>query len=150
MIEGMDRDGYGYAPGETGIDRLLADFRTLSPLGVARAAGGWDKHVEPDHTRFHEAERTALRALENADRAPGWEDLRRSLFELTEGRVAMVAWQAEHGDIGHKAEQAAYGAALAIFSNDLIDRKTYTTLVGSMAEALPWLMTSPPAGVAES
>ena len=144
MISAMDRDGYGYSPDDSGVQRLLEDFRTLSPAGVQRAAAGWDKHVEPDHTSFHAAERAAIKAVETADRGVGWEELHSSLFHLTEGRTAMIAWQTEHGDVGHKAENAAYGAALAVYAAAVIDRATYRTLVAPMAEAIPWLETSPP------
>ena len=146
----MDSDGYGYKPTDSNVGRLLDDLRTLSPAGVERAAGGWDRHVEPDHSKFHEAERTAIRALEAADRATDWEQLHHSLFNLTEGRAALIAWQAEHGDVGHRAENAAYGAALAVCSADLIESKTYQTLVQAMAEAMPWLLTSPPVGATEN
>ena len=137
----MDQDGYGYTPEERGPERLLADLRTLSPLGIARAAGGWTKHVEegnPD--RFHEAEKAALKALEAANLAPAWEDLRRQILDLTEGRTSLVAWRAEHGDIGHKAENAVLGATLGVVARDQIDRKDYQVLVSAAAEALPWLL----------
>jgi hypothetical protein len=146
----MDADGYGYRPDERGIARLLQDFRTLSPAGIERAAQGWRHHAGPDPSAIRGAEQAALRALEKAERAPDWEDLRRSLFQLTEGRQAMVAWKAEHGEIGHHAESAADAAALAVFGAALIDRDTYLTLVEPMADALPWLTTSAPATAAPS
>jgi hypothetical protein len=136
----MDADGYGYKPDEKGPARLLEDLRTFSPAGIARAAAGWDAHAADRLTRFRDAERTALRTLEEADRAPAWEDLRRAILDLTEGRASLVAWRAEHGDIGHEAENAVLGAALGVLARDKIDRKGYETLVRPLAEALPWLL----------
>jgi hypothetical protein len=137
----MDVDGYGYKPDERGPGRLLEDLRTLSPLGISRAAGGWAKHVEEGSPeRFREAEKVALKALEEANLAPAWENLRRQILDLTEGRSSLVAWRAEHGDIGHKAENAVLGAALGVLARDYIDREHYDVLVGAAAEALPWLL----------
>ena len=63
---------------------------------------------------------------------------------MTEGRRALASWQYEHGDIGHKAERAAYGAALGIFARDRLKHDQYVTLVRPMAEALPWLLPETP------
>ena len=110
----VDAEGYGYRPGEGGLERLLRDARVLSPAGIERAAWGWDRHEDPAAMqRFHDAERVALRALEQTDRGPAWEDARRGILDLTEGRTSLVSWKAEHGDLGHKAERALLGAALA-------------------------------------
>lgn len=137
----MDQDGYGYKPDERGQGRLLEDLRTLSPLGISRAASGWSKHVEEGiPKRFHEAEKGALKALEEANLAPAWEDLRRQILDLTEGRTSLVAWRAEHGDIGHRAENAVLGAALGVLARDHIDRKDFEILVSAAAEAQPWLL----------
>jgi hypothetical protein len=136
-----DSDGYGYASGDRGIRRLLEDLRTLSPAGIARIAAGWDAHVGgggATHDRFHAAEREALKAVEAGDLGPAWEDLRREILELTEGRGAMNDWKAEHGDIGHKAEAATLAAALALTAPELAN-EDYGGLVAAMAEALPWL-----------
>jgi hypothetical protein len=141
----MDVDGYGYKPGERGPGRLLDDLRTLSPLGISRAAGGWTKHFEEgNQERFHEAERTALKALEEANLAPAWEDLRRQILDLTEGRTSLVAWRAEHGDIGHKAENAVLAAALGVLARDHIEPKDSVVLVSAAADALPWLLVDRP------
>ena len=59
---------------------------------------------------------------------------------MTEGRTALVSWQFEHGEVGHKAERAAFGAALGLFAQDRLSREDYVTLVRPMAEALPWLL----------
>jgi hypothetical protein len=136
----MDADGYGYKPGEHGAQRLLEDLRTFSPAGIERAASGWDAHAAKGRERFHEAERAALRALEGANVAPTWEELRRNILDLTEGRTSLVAWRAEHGDTGHKAEDATLGAALGVMARDSIGRHEYETLVRPLAEALPWLL----------
>jgi hypothetical protein len=136
----MDADGYGYKPDEKGPARLLEDLRTFSPLGIERAAAGWDEHAARRIDRFRDAERTAMRDLEEADMTATWDDLRRLILDLTEGRASLVAWRAEHGDTGHRAEDATMGAALGLLARDKIDRKAYETLVRPLAEALPWLL----------
>jgi hypothetical protein len=136
----MDADGYGYKPEERGAGRLVEDLRTFSPLSIERAAAGWSDRDEAHHEQLHEAERKALKALEDANVAPAWEDLRRAVLDLTEGRSSLVAWRAEHGDTGHHAEAATLAAALGVLARDHVDRKDYETLVRAMAEALPWLL----------
>ena len=138
----VDADGYGYKRDERGLARLLEDMRTLSPAGIARVADGWDTHAagESAHERFHEAEKAALHQMEAGNLAEAWEDTRRQILDLTEGRGAMNDWKAEHGEIGHKAESAALGAALAITASGLLTGTQYRTLVAPMAEALPWLV----------
>src|SRR3982074_3076876 len=131
----MDQDGYGYEPDERGPGRLLGDLRTLSPLGIARAAGRWPKHVGEGHGEgFHEAERVALKTLEEANLAPAWEDLRRQILDLTEGRTSLVAWRAEHGDIGHKAENAVLAAALGVLAREHVPPQDYVVLGSARAE----------------
>ena len=134
-----DADGYGYSSADRGIDRLLDDMRTLSSPGIERIAGGWDAHERAGLDRFHAAQKAALKALEASDQAQTWEDLRRRVLDLTEGRAAMVSWRAEHGDIGHKAERAALGAALALVAADQLSSEDYSMLAAPMAAALPWL-----------
>jgi hypothetical protein len=144
-MAGMDRDGYGYPRTQSGIDRLLEDARTLSPAGIERVAWGWDRHEDPAHlNRFREAEKEALKAVEQADRAQQWEEIRRRILDLTEGRSSLVSWKAEHGDVGHKAERAMLGAALGIVARDRLDHPQYSELVRAMAEALPWLLPESP------
>ncbi len=141
----MDSDGYGYKATERGLDRLMEDARTLSPAGIERAAWGWDRHEDPvNMQRFRAAEKVAMHALEQADRGQPWEEARRKLLELTEGRASVVSWKVEHGDKGHKAEHAALGAALGLLAQDLVDHAHYATLVRPMAEALPWLLPEAP------
>jgi hypothetical protein len=140
-----DAEGYGYREGEQGIDRLLNDARILSPAGIERAAWGWDRHEDPAAMqRFHEAERVALRALEQTNRASSWDEARKKILDLTEGRTSLVSWKAEHGDLGHKAERAMFGAALALLTRDRLSHDQYVTLVRPMAEALPWLLPEAP------
>lgn len=140
-----DAEGYGYREGEDALERLVSDARTLSPAGIERASWGWDRHEDPAAMqRFHDAERAALRVLEQTDRGPAWEDARRRLLDLTEGRPSLVSWKAEHGDIGHKAERALLGAALGILTRDKLSHDQYVTLVRPMAEALPWLLPEAP------
>lgn len=141
----IDAEGYGYRPDEEGLERLLRDARVLSPAGIERAAWGWDRHEDPAAMqRFRDAERVALRILEQSDRGPAWEEARRQILDLTEGRTSLVSWKAEHGDIGHKAERALLGAALALLSRDKLDKAHYVTLARPMAEALPWLLPDAP------
>lgn len=142
---GIDAEGYGFRPGEEGLDRLLRDARVLSPAGIERAAWGWDRHEDPAlMQRFHDAERAALRALEQTDRAQAWDDARKRILDLTEGRTSLVSWKAEHGDVGHKAERAMLGAALGLLTRDTLSHEQYVTLVRPMAEALPWLLPEAP------
>jgi hypothetical protein len=140
-----DADGYGYQPGDEGLDRLLRDARTLSPAGIERAAWGWDRHEDAAAMqRFHDAERVALRTLEQSDRSRAWDDARKRILDLTEGRTSLVSWKAEHGEIGHKAERAMLGASLALLTRDKLGHEQYVTLARPMAEALPWLLPEAP------
>src|SRR2546430_4152996 len=141
----VDAEVYGSRRGGGGRERLRRDARVLPPAGIERAAWGWDRHEDPAAMqRFHEAERVALRALEQTDRAPAWEDARRGILDLTEGRTSLVSWKAEHGDLGHKAERAMLGAALAQLTRDKLSHDQYVTLARPMAEALPWLLPETP------
>ena len=126
-------------------ERFLTEIGAFSAAGVERAAWGWDEHGGRDVDSFREAERAALHAIEKADRGPAWEEFRRSIFDMTEGQKALVAWQYEHGETGHKAERAAYGAALALFARGHIPSDQFGILARSMDEALPWLLPKEPA-----
>ena len=116
----------------------------FSAAGVERAAWGWDQHGERQRERFYSAERSALHAIEQGDRGEQWDDFRKSIFDMTEGGRALVSWQYEHGPVGHKAERAAFGAALGLFARELIPHAEYVALVAAMAEALPWLLPETP------
>jgi hypothetical protein len=141
----LDAEGYGYKSSDEGLDRLVNDARVLSPAGIERAAWGWDRHEDPAAMqRFREAERAAIRILEQTDRGPAWEGARKKVLDLTEGRSSLVSWKAEHGDMGHKAERALLGAALAIMTREKLGHEQYVTLVRPMAEALPWLLPEAP------
>ena len=141
----MAVDAEGYGAKEQGIDRLIADARVLSPAGIERVAWGWDRHEDPRiMERFHEAERAALRVLEKNNLGPQWDDARKRILDLTEGRSSLEDWKAEHGDVGHKGERALLAAALAILARDKLDREHYATLVRPMSEALPWLLPELP------
>jgi hypothetical protein len=138
----MDRDGYGTRTGQTALERLLEDARTLSPLGIERVAAGWQQHAGGGtHQAYHEAERAALHVLETTRRAPQWDELRNQILGLTERPGAMVSWRLEHGDLGHQAEDALLGAALALLAGKDLDKVHHDTLVRPMAEALPWLLS---------
>ncbi len=137
----LDADGYGFPEHQPTLARLIEDIRVLSPAGVERVAHGWDLHVGTKGLKeFQGAEKAAMHAIEQADRGPAWDQVRSSLFGLTESGDALVSWKAEHGDIGHKAEQAAFAAALGLVASNLIAKEQAATLMRSMAEALPWLL----------
>src|ERR1700693_3749907 len=137
---GVDAEGYGFPEHQRTLARLMEDIRVLSPAGVERVARGWDDHVGTKGLQaFHDAEKAATHAVEQADRGAAWDLVRSSLFGLTEAGNALGSWKAEHGDIGHKAEQAAFAAALGLVAGNLISKDQATTLMHPLAEALPWL-----------
>ena len=141
----VDTDGYFYQKSDQGIERLVRDARVLGPAGIERAAWGWDRHEDlAAMQRFHEAEKAALHVLEQTNRSPVWDDARKQILDLTEGRTSLVSWKVEHGDIGHKAERALLGAALAIIARDKLSHPQYVTLAQPMAEALPFLLPEAP------
>jgi hypothetical protein len=136
----LDAEGYGFPEHQQTLARLMDDIRVLSPSGVERVAGGWDEHVGAKGLQaFHEAEKAATHAIEQADRGAAWDLVRSSLFGLTESGDALVSWKAEHGDIGHKAERAAFAAALGLVAGKLISKDQAATLKAPLGEALPWL-----------
>jgi hypothetical protein len=142
---GLDADGYGFPEHQRTLARLMEDVRVLSPAGVERVALGWDRHVGKHGLQaLHDAEKAAMHAVEKADRGPAWDEVRRSLFGLTESGDALVSWKAEHGDIGHKAEDAAFAAALGLVASNLISKQQAATLMRPLAEALPWLLPDEP------
>lgn len=119
----------------------MEDIRILSPAGVERAAQGWDRHARLQGLEaIHDAEKAALHAIEKADRGPAWDEVRRNLFGLTESGGALISWKAEHGEIGHKAEDSAFMAALGLVAGTLIGKEQQAILLRPMAEALPWLL----------
>lgn len=137
---GIDQEGYGFPEHQRTIARLVDDVRILSPSGVERVAQGWDEHVgEHGLPEFREAEKAALHAIEKADRGGAWDEVRRTLFGMTESGSALISWRAEHGEMGHKAENAAFAAALGLLA-DGIGKEQQHTLLRPMAEALPWLL----------
>jgi hypothetical protein len=137
---GVDSEGYGFPEHQRTLARLMDDIRVLSPSGVERVANGWDEHVGAKGLHaFHDAEKAATHAIEQAGRGAAWDQVRSSLFGLTESGDALVSWKAEHGDIGHKAEQAAFAAALGLVAGNLISKEQAATLTRPLAEALPWL-----------
>jgi hypothetical protein len=138
-VVSVDSDGYGRRPNQPAVERLLEDCRTLGPAGIERVATAWDRR-SPD--RYAEAEREALHVVESKGRTTAWDELRNRLLGLTESGVALVAWRAEHGAVGHKAEDALLGAALALIAFPDLDFRHHETLVAPMASALPWLLTA--------
>jgi len=138
---GVDAEGYGFPEHKRTIARLMEDIRILSPSGVERVAQGWDEHVgQSGLPAFREAEKAALHSIEQADRGSAWDEVRRTLFGLTESGGALISWRAEHGDLGHKAENAAFAAALGLLADGLVGKPQQETLLRPMAEALPWLV----------
>jgi hypothetical protein len=138
---GVDAEGYGFPEHKRTIARMMEDVRILSPSGVERVAQGWDEHVgESGLVAFREAEKAALHAIEQADRGAAWDEVRRTLFGLTESGASLISWRAEHGDMGHKAENAAFAAALGLLADSLIGKQQQEALLRPMAEALPWLL----------
>jgi hypothetical protein len=123
--------------------RLASDLRTFSAAGIERVGWGWRQH-QGQAEAFHAAERAALHAIEEADRGPAWEELRRTLGGLMEGSGALLSWKEEHGHESHTAERAVYGAALALLAGDRLPHEQYGALVGPLAEALPWLLPETP------
>lgn len=137
----VDAEGYGFPEHQRSLGRLIEDIRVLSPAGVERAAQGWDRHVRVGSEQtIHDAEKAALHAIERADRGPAWDEVRRNLFGLTESGGALVSWKAEHGEVGHKAENAAFMAALGLVAGNLISKQEQHTLMRPLSEALPWLL----------
>jgi hypothetical protein len=137
----VDAEGYGFPDHQKTIARLIEDIRILSPAGVERAAQGWDRHARLHGLdEIHKAEKTAVHAIEQAGRGEAWDEVRRNLFGLTESGNSLVSWKAEHGEVGHKAEDAAFMAALALVAGTLIGREQQATLLRPLSEALPWLL----------
>ncbi|MDQ2912730.1 MAG: hypothetical protein M3T56_05680 [Chloroflexota bacterium] len=130
----------GKGPSQSELDRLTADLRVFDVNGIDRAAWGWDRHERRGVDAYHDAERAALAAIEQHNLGPRWDEFRRALFGLTEAAGALVNWKARHGQLGHKAERAAFGAALGLFAREQLTRDQYASLVEPMAEALPWLL----------
>jgi hypothetical protein len=137
----VDAEGYGFPDHQKTIPRLIEDIRILSPAGVERAAQGWDKHTRLHGLdEIHKAEKAAAHVIEQQGRGQAWDEVRRSLFGLTESGNSLVSWKAEHGEVGHKAENAAFMAALALVAGNLIDKQQQAALLRPMSEALPWLL----------
>jgi len=138
---GIDAEGYGFPEHQRTLSRLVDDIRVLSPAGVERAAQGWDRHARLQGLQeIHDAEKAAIHAIETDGRGPAWDEVRRNLFGLTESGAALVSWKAEHGEVGHRAEDAAFMAALGLVAGNLISKDQQATLMRPLAEALPWLL----------
>lgn len=137
----VDAEGYGFPDHQKTIARLVEDIRILSPAGVERAAQGWDRHARVHGLEeIHKAEKAAVHAIEQSGRGEAWDEVRRNVFGLTESGNSLISWKAEHGEIGHKAEDAAFMAALALVAGNSISKEQQATLLRPMSEALPWLL----------
>ena len=132
----QDIEGYGSRPDQSDVDRLLEDARTLGPSGIERIAAAWP---EAEHSAWHDAERAALQVVEQNNRAGAWDELRQRLLDLTENHDALVSWRQEHGEVGHRAEDALLGAGLALCARPDLDARHERTLLGPLSAALPWL-----------
>jgi hypothetical protein len=143
----MHAHAYDREANEATLQRLVADVRVLAGAGIERAAWAWDRHERDNLAAYHAAERAALATIEAANLGPAWDELRRNLFGMMEGGpYPLIEWKAEHGEVGHKAERAAFGAAMGLVTQGLLSHDQYTTLVRPMAEVLPWLLPEiPPA-----
>ncbi len=149
----QDIEGYGPRADQTDVDRLLDDARTLGPSGIERIAQGWhdgergwsstvadhNERSSAEHEAWHSAERAALHVLESTNRALAWDVLRKRILDLTENHDALISWRQEHGEIGHRAEDALLGAALALTARPELDAQHERTLLGPLSAALPWL-----------
>jgi hypothetical protein len=135
----VDSDGYGERPNQPPAERLIEDCRTIGPSGIERVAAAWDRRA-PD--LYAAAEHAALHVVETTNRGGAWDDLRNRLLGLTEHGTPLLAWRAEHGDVGHKAEDALLGAALALVAQPDLDRRHSEALLRPMAAALPWLLSA--------
>ena len=145
MIVGLDAEGYGFPEHDRTLARLIDDIRVMGPAGVERAAHGWEDFAAGGrHEAYRAAEKAATHAIEQNDRGDAWDTVRSSMFGMTESGQALISWKAEHGDVGHKAEDAAFGAALALVASDFITAHEYETLARPMGEALPWLLPEVP------
>jgi hypothetical protein len=137
----IDAEGYGFPEHQKTLSRLIEDIRILSPSGVERAAQGWERHARLQGLEeIHKAEKAALHAIEQSGGGPAWDEVRRNLFGLTESGGALISWKAEHGEIGHKAEDAAFMAALGLVAGNSISKHEQAALMRPLAEALPWLL----------
>ena len=99
--------------GDSAEQRLASDLRTFSVAGIERVGWSW-RQKQGQAEVFQAAERAALHAIEQTDRGPAWEELRRSLRGLMEGSNGLLSWKEEHGHESHTAERDVYGAALAL------------------------------------
>ena len=140
-VVSIDAEGYGFPEHQRTLSRLIDDIRILSPAGIERAAQGWDKHARLHGLdEVHKAEKAAVHAIEQSGRGEAWDEVRRNLFGLTESGNSLISWKAEHGEVGHKAEDAAFMAALGLVAGNLIGEEQQATLLRPMSEALPWLV----------
>jgi hypothetical protein len=140
-----DIDGYGFPEGDRTIGRLIGDLRGMDRAGIERVARGWDRDVGDAHLdRFRAAEQTAMAELEKSHRVEQWDQVRTSLFGLTEGKGALASWKSEHGEAGAKAERAALAAALGLVTGPVPGNHDLAVLLQPMAEALPWLLVDDP------
>src|SRR3977135_4272372 len=92
MTQAANRQAFSRAE----LERLESDLRVESPVGIERAAWGWDRHERDNLASFQHAEQTALEAIDRAGQMEGWDEWRRRLFYDVEGRLALEAWRAEH------------------------------------------------------
>src|SRR5258708_33591356 len=100
------------------LERLESDLRVLSPLGIERAAWGWDRHEQDNLQAFHAAEKAALEAIDAGGQTEAWGEWRRRLFYEFEGKPAVQAWEAEnqrHFEARPKGAPGPFRAAPGVF-----------------------------------
>src|SRR5438045_1054252 len=146
-VRGADRAG-----GVRVVDDRWEEIQRLDDREVARNEidGRIVGHIETDeqirgtlltaHRTQYLRQCAGFAQIDNQDLGVGWDEFRQKLFGLTESAGALINWKARHGQLGHKAENAALGAALGLFSREHLTREQYASLVEPMAEALPWLL----------
>jgi len=88
--------------------------------------------------------------LEKSNRVGQWDEVRKSLFTLTEGKAALASWKSEHGDAGAKAERAALAAALGLVTGPVPGHRDLAVLLQPMPRLCPgsW-STAPPSDAGE-
>ncbi len=72
--------------------------------------------------KFHEAKKAAPRAVEQAGRGEAWDEVRRSLFGLTESGDVLIRGRPSMETPVTKRSGRLFAAALVLIAADLIDR----------------------------
>ncbi len=136
-----DVDGYGEAPGDRSLSRLLTELRELDRSGVERIHHGWDRGLGREKAdRYRSAEQSGLEQVEKAGRQEDWARAQEQVLALTQGEGALTSWRSEPPEVQAVAERAALGAALALVAGDPLGQQERRALLAPAAAALPWLL----------